>query len=68
MRLLSQQHQPTGPRSVDGVRIDLGETEWVLILPDPDRPYFHVVAESETKEGARTVMEKYSALVNSLQR
>jgi mannose-1-phosphate guanylyltransferase/phosphomannomutase len=68
MRLLSQQYQPTGPRSVDGVRIDLGEGEWVLILPDPDRPLFHVMAESETTDGARTVMEKYAALVSSLQR
>jgi mannose-1-phosphate guanylyltransferase/phosphomannomutase len=68
MRLLSQQYQPTGPRSVDGIRIDLGETEWVLILPDPDRPLFHVLAESETNEGARTIMEKYAALVSSLQR
>jgi mannose-1-phosphate guanylyltransferase/phosphomannomutase len=68
MRLLSQQYQPTGPRSVDGVRIDLGDTEWVLVLPDPDRPLFHVIAESETTDGARTVMEKYAALVSSLQR
>jgi mannose-1-phosphate guanylyltransferase/phosphomannomutase len=68
MRLLSQQYQSTGPRSVDGVRVDLGANEWVLILPDPDRPLFHIVAESETKDGARTVMEKYAALVTSLQR
>jgi mannose-1-phosphate guanylyltransferase/phosphomannomutase len=68
MRLLSQQYQSTGPRSVDGVRVDLGETEWVLILPDPDRPLFHIIAESETKDGARTVTEKYAALVSSLQR
>jgi len=68
MRLLSQQYQPTGPRSVDGIRVDLGESEWVLILPDPDRPLFHIMAESETNDGANTVMEKYAALVSSLQR
>jgi len=68
MRLLSQQYQPTGPRSVDGIRVDLSESEWVLILPDPDRPFFQIVAESGTKTGARTVMEKFAAQVSSLQR
>ena len=68
MRLLSQQYQSNGPRSVDGIRVDLGESEWALILPDPDRPLFHIIAESETNDGAHTVMEKYAALVSSLQR
>jgi len=68
MRLLSQQYQSNGPRSVDGVRIDLGSTDWVLILPDPDRPLFHVIAEGESSDGAHTLMEKYAALVSSLQR
>ena len=45
----------------------MGE-EWVLILPDVDRPIFHIIAESVSNDGARVLMDKYAALVSSLQR
>ncbi|HEX5416381.1 MAG TPA: nucleotidyl transferase, partial [Chloroflexota bacterium] len=68
MRLLSQQYQSEGPRSPDGVRIDLSDREWVLVLPDPDRPLFHVIAEAGSNDAARSLMDKYSTLVSNLQR
>jgi len=68
MRLLSQQFQTNGNQNVDGVRIALGDAEWVLVLPDVDRPLFHVIAESVSNDGARVLLEKYAALVSSLQR
>jgi len=68
MRILSQQYQRPEARQIDGVRIDLGDVEWVLVLPDMDRPLFHVFAESRSSESARALMEKYAALVNSIQR
>jgi mannose-1-phosphate guanylyltransferase/phosphomannomutase len=70
MRLLSQQYQSTdlANQNVDGIRIELGKSEWVLVLPDVDHPLFHVIAESATGDGARVLMEKYAALVSSLQR
>jgi mannose-1-phosphate guanylyltransferase/phosphomannomutase len=40
----------------------------VLVLPDVDRPIFHILAESDSGEGARVLMDKYAALVSSLQR
>jgi hypothetical protein len=67
MRLLSQQFNDRRTKQIDGVKIDLGE-EWVLVLPDVDRPIFHILAESDTGEGARVLMDKYAALVSSLQR
>lgn len=68
MRLLAQQYQSSALRNVDGVRIDLGKSEWVLVLPDVDHPLFHVIAESGSSDGARILMEKYASLVSSLQR
>jgi mannose-1-phosphate guanylyltransferase/phosphomannomutase len=53
--------------SVDGIRIDLGE-EWVLVLPDADRPFFHIVAEGRTQRSANSLAEKYASIVNGLQR
>jgi len=51
---------------VDGVRIALGE-EWVLILPDPDRPLFHIFAESQSSDQAQILVDKYAGLVTGLQ-
>lgn len=68
MRMLNEQYKngSTDHRQVDGVRIDLGN-EWVLILPDADRPLFHVFAESQSADQAQVLVDKYAGLVNSLQ-
>ena len=68
MRILSQQYQSPDVRQIDGVKIDVGGGEWVLVLPDIDRPLFHVIAESRTADSANDLMERYAALVNSLQK
>jgi len=67
MRMLSQQFNGDRAKQIDGIKIDLGE-EWVLVLPDVDRPIFHILAESVSGEGARVLMDKYAALVSSFQR
>lgn len=66
MRILNQQYQDRKLDQVDGVKIDLGD-EWVLILPDPDGPFFHVIAEGGSDEQARVLAEKYAGLVTGLQ-
>ena len=49
---------------VDAVLLDVGG---VLILPDPDGPFFHVIAEGSSDEQARILTEKYAGLVTGLQ-
>lgn len=66
MRILNEQYAERRVEQVDGIKIDLGN-EWVLILPDPDSPFFHVFAEGDNEEQARVLVEKYSGLVISLQ-
>jgi mannose-1-phosphate guanylyltransferase/phosphomannomutase len=66
MRMLNEQYHDRSSDHVDGVKIDLGD-EWVLISPDPDSPYFHVIAEGGSDEQARVLTEKYAGLVASLQ-
>ncbi|HZQ97977.1 MAG TPA: mannose-1-phosphate guanyltransferase [Chloroflexota bacterium] len=66
MRMLSQQFSDR-TKQIDGIKIDL-DGEWVLVLPDVDRPIFHIIAESDSNENARVLMDKYAALVSSLQR
>jgi mannose-1-phosphate guanylyltransferase/phosphomannomutase len=66
MRLLNEQYAERSANQVDGIKIELG-SEWVLILPDPDAPFFQVIAEGSSAEQARVLVEKYTGLVTSLQ-
>jgi hypothetical protein len=40
----------------------------LLAGPDADRPLFHIVAEGNTQRSAKSLAEKYAAIVNGLQR
>ncbi len=66
MRILNQQYHERRLDQIDGVKIDLGD-EWVLILPDPDSPFFHIIAEGSSDDQARILTEKYAGLVTGLQ-
>lgn len=66
MRILSEQYRERRAKPIDGIKIDLGK-EWVLVLPDADRPLFHVVAESVSNDQAQALAEKYARVVSGLQ-
>ncbi len=67
MRILNEQYRDAATRQIDGVKINLGNGEWALILPDADRPLFHVIAEAQTELEARQLVDKYAGLVQGLQ-
>jgi mannose-1-phosphate guanylyltransferase/phosphomannomutase len=67
MRVLNEQYRDSTSRQIDGVKIDFGQGEWALILPDADRPIFHVIAEAGTEAEARQMVDKYAGLVQGLQ-
>lgn len=67
MRLLNEQYAERVVDRIDGIKISLGGEEWVLIVPDPDGPYFHIYAEGVSEEQAEVLVEKYAGLVASLQ-
>jgi mannose-1-phosphate guanylyltransferase/phosphomannomutase len=66
MRILSEQYRERRTQPIDGIKIDLGE-EWVLVMPDADRPLFHVLAESNSRDQALALAEKYARVVSGLQ-
>jgi mannose-1-phosphate guanylyltransferase / phosphomannomutase len=66
MRLLHEQYQADQQKQIDGVRVDLGD-EWVLVLPDPDRPLFHVIAEAPSDQQAKGLRDKFASIVSGLQ-
>jgi mannose-1-phosphate guanylyltransferase/phosphomannomutase len=67
MRRVNEYSQRDQTDTIDGVRIKLNETEWVLILPDPDYPLLRIYAESASQQQAKALTQKYAKLVKELQ-
>jgi len=67
MRMLNEQYKDIVSRQIDGVKIELGK-EWVLVLPDPDRPIIHIYAESASSDEAQALAEKYAIVVQGFQK
>ena len=66
MRLLNQQYKNRRADLIDGIKILLGEGEWVLILPDPDFPKFHVYAEATSRSEAENLADRYIRIVEGM--
>jgi mannose-1-phosphate guanylyltransferase/phosphomannomutase len=47
---------------LDGVKIFLGEN-WVLLIPDKERPLFHIIVESDENDNALQLAREYERLV-----
>ena len=50
-------------RLIDGVKIMLSNDEWVLILPDPDRPFVNVSVESTSEKKVQDLLSRMVAKV-----
>jgi mannose-1-phosphate guanylyltransferase/phosphomannomutase len=66
MRLLNEQFGAYHPSQIDGIKLELGDA-WVLILPDPEGPFFHIVAEGTNDEQAEALSYQYADVVRQLQ-
>jgi len=67
MRLLNEQYKDRLDSQIDGLRIKVGENDWVLVLPDADRPLFHVIAQGSSDEHAAELANRYERIVKGLQ-
>jgi mannose-1-phosphate guanylyltransferase / phosphomannomutase len=63
MRRLMRETEHEERDLVDGVKIWKGPSEWALIIPHSDKPYFVVTVESADAEGAEALLDRYSGLV-----
>jgi len=66
MRLLNEQYKSRRAELIDGIKIVMGEGEWVLILPDPDFPRFHVYVEARSDSEAKALADRYVRIVEGL--
>jgi mannose-1-phosphate guanylyltransferase/phosphomannomutase len=63
MRCLIAQFSKMRHETVDGIKLHLGEHEWVLIRPDNDTPQFHLTAEAPSLPAAQELIADYGGLV-----
>lgn len=66
MRLLKEQLHAERIETLDGIKAWFADSDWVLIRPDPDRPLFHVDAESTSAVAARELVDRYLRIVEGL--
>jgi mannose-1-phosphate guanylyltransferase/phosphomannomutase len=43
---------------IDGVKILQGDDEWILVLPDPDKPFVNIAVESTSEKKANDLLNK----------
>jgi mannose-1-phosphate guanylyltransferase / phosphomannomutase len=65
MRCLIQQFAKLHVETLDGVKVYLNDTEWVLIRPDNDTATFHLVAEGRSPQAALEIIADYGGIVHS---
>jgi mannose-1-phosphate guanylyltransferase/phosphomannomutase len=66
MRMLNEEYGPRDGDYGEGIKVTLADCEWVHITPDPDYPYFTIVAEGRDAEHASDLAEKYRQHVEEL--
>ncbi len=66
MRLINEKFEDHKHSTINGVRINLGPDRWVLIVPDPDQPFFQVIAEAESQSEAETLVDEYAQIVEKI--
>jgi mannose-1-phosphate guanylyltransferase/phosphomannomutase len=65
MRVLAQDPKTDATRQIDGVKHQ-SDGEWVLVLPDADRPLFNVYAEAREEGRAWTLAHEYAERLEQL--
>jgi mannose-1-phosphate guanylyltransferase/phosphomannomutase len=65
LRVLAQDPRTEKVRQIDGVKHQ-DDGEWVLVLPDADRPLFNIYAEAGNEERAWSLAHEYGDRVEQL--
>jgi mannose-1-phosphate guanylyltransferase/phosphomannomutase len=66
MRMLVDKYKNREMNLMDGMRLDLSKTSWVLVRPDPTEPLVHIIAEGKTAAEAKKIVQEYTKIVNSI--
>ncbi len=64
MRTMVEMHRDAPVDLADGIKVFV-DGGWVLVLPDPDMPRYHIIVSVEDAEKARALADRYSSLVKT---
>jgi mannose-1-phosphate guanylyltransferase/phosphomannomutase len=65
MRTMMEKHLRDRVDLTDGVKVFLDDG-WVLVVPDADKPEYHVIASTLDPALSERLVEEYAALVRSV--
>ncbi|HEY8797125.1 MAG TPA: hypothetical protein VIO85_04605, partial [Candidatus Dormibacteraeota bacterium] len=65
MRTMMEKHIKDRVDLTDGVKVFV-EGGWVLVVPDADRPEYHIIASTLNPVKSAALVEEYSALVRAV--
>lgn len=65
MRRMTEKLRQGRVSLVDGIKVFLDHSEWVLVLPDAEEPIFHIYAEAGRDERAEELAEEYRAILET---
>jgi mannose-1-phosphate guanylyltransferase/phosphomannomutase len=65
MRMMLEMHRDRRVDLADGIKVFV-DGGWVLVVPDPDAPNYHIVASVDQPGLAVELADRYAALVQSV--
>jgi mannose-1-phosphate guanylyltransferase/phosphomannomutase len=65
MRTMMERHLRDQVDLTDGVKVFV-DGGWVLVVPDPDNPAYHVIASTRAQEQAERLVGEYSTMVREI--
>ncbi len=66
MRLLNEQYKDRIMDQVDGLRIQLDDSGWVLIVPEADEAVFTIFAEASSAESSAALADRYAQVIEGM--
>lgn len=66
MRLIIEQLENYIDQTMPGIKINLSPNKWVLIVPDPDQPYFRINTEANSQVEAEALADEYAQLIEKI--
>ena len=65
MRTVLERHLKDRVDLTDGVKV-FTNGGWVLVVPDADKPEYHIIASTKESDGARGLVDEYASLVRDV--
>ena len=66
MRLLNDQYKDRIIEQVDGLKIQLDEAGWVLIVPESDEAVFTIFAEGTSADASTALADRYARVIEGM--